>query len=109
MNSDLQEVIISGLSDKDLRAFIDEMYLDDAVDVIEEMPANVVSRILRNVDAETRKNINTLLNYPEDSAGSIMTIEYVTLKPQMTVQQAFAHIRSAGVDKETIYICYVTE
>ncbi len=109
MNPDLQEVIISKLSDKDLRAVMDEMYLDDAVDVIEEMPANVVSRILRNVDAETRKNINTLLNYPEDSAGSIMTIEYVTLKPEMTVEQSFRHIRTAGVDKETIYICYVTE
>ncbi len=109
MNPDLQETLISKFTDRELREIMDEMYLDDTVDVIEEMPAIVVSRILKNVDAETRKNINTILNYPEDSAGSIMTIEYISLKPEMTVQQAFAHIRTAGVDKETIYVCYVTK
>ena len=108
MNPDLQEIIISRLSDKDLAAVMDELYMDDAVDVIEEMPANVVSRILRNVDPETRKNINTLLNYPEDSAGSIMTIEYVTLKPQMTVQQAFASSRSLTETIPTSLFCSVT-
>ncbi len=109
LNSDMQEALISALSDKELRAVFDDMYLDDTVDVIEEMPANVVERILSNVDAETRKNINQILNYPEDSAGSIMTIEYVELSPKMTVKQAFDHIRNTGIDKETVYTCYVTE
>ncbi|MBQ9889979.1 MAG: magnesium transporter [Firmicutes bacterium] len=109
LNSGMQEALISALSDKELRAVFDDMYLDDTVDVIEEMPANVVERILSNVDAETRKNINQILNYPEDSAGSIMTIEYVELSPKMTVKQAFDHIRNTGIDKETVYTCYVTE
>ena len=108
LNSDMQETLISALSDKELRAVFDDMYLDDTVDVIEEMPANVVERILKNVDAETRTNINQILNYPEDSAGSIMTIEYVELSPKMTVKDAFDHIRKTGIDKETVYTCYVT-
>ena len=108
LNSDMQEVLITALSDKELRAVLDDMYLDDTVDVIEEMPANVVERILKNVDAETRTNINQILNYPEDSAGSIMTIEYVELSPKMTVKDAFDHIRKTGIDKETVYTCYVT-
>jgi len=109
LNSDMQETLISALSDRELRAVFDDMYLDDTVDVIEEMPANVVKRILQNVDAETRININQILNYPEDSAGSIMTIEYVDLTPSMTVKDAFDHIRKTGIDKETVYTCYVTE
>jgi len=109
MDPDMQEALIRAFSDKELREIVDDMFLDDTVDVIEEMPANVVKRILRSVDAETRKSINQLLNYPEDSAGSIMTIEYVSLKKSMTVQQAFARIRQTGVDKETIYTCYVTD
>lgn len=107
MDSDLQEALIAAFSDHELREVIDEMFLDDTVDVIEEMPANVVKRILKNVDPELRKSINEVLNYPEDSAGSIMTIEYVDLRPDMTVQEAFDHIRRTGVDKETIYTCYV--
>ena len=109
LNSDMQENLITALTDKELRAVFDDMYLDDTVDVIEEMPANVVKRILKNVDAETRTNINQILNYPEDSAGSIMTIEYVDLSPDMTVKEAFDHIRKTGIDKETVYTCYVTE
>ncbi len=108
LNSDMQEVLITAFSDKELRAVLDDMYLDDTVDVIEEMPANVVTRLLKNVDAETRRNINQILNYPEDSAGSIMTIEYVDLSPNMTVKDAFDHIRKTGIEKETIYTCYVT-
>lgn len=107
MDSDLQEALITAFSDKELREVIDDMFLDDTVDVIEEMPANVVKRILKNVSPEMRQSINEVLNYPEDSAGSIMTIEYVDLRPDMTVQEAFDHIRKTGVDKETIYTCYV--
>lgn len=109
MNPDMQELLIRSFSDKELEIVLDDMYLDDTVDIIEEMPANVVSRILKNVDPTTRKNINQILQYPEDSAGSIMTIEYVELRKDLTVQAAFAHIRASGVDKETIYTCYVTD
>ena len=109
LNPDMQENLITAFSDKELQAVLDDMYLDDTVDVIEEMPANVVKRILKNVDAQTRSNINLILNYPEDSAGSIMTIEYVDLSPEMTVQDAFDHIRKTGIDKETVYTCYITE
>ena len=107
MEPDLQEKLIGGFSDKELGEVLEDMFLDDAVDVIEEMPASVVKRILKTVDAETRQAINQLLKYPEDSAGSLMTIEYVDLRPAMTVEEAFAHIREHGVDKETIYTCYI--
>lgn len=109
LDGDVQELLIKSFSDKELRAVMDELFVDDAVDMIEEMPANVVSRILRNTDADTRKVINSILKYPEDSAGSIMTIEYVYLRKDMTVKDAFRRIRQVGVDKETIYTCYVTE
>lgn len=109
LDGDVQELLIKSFSDKELRAVMDELFVDDAVDMIEEMPANVVSRILRNTDADTRKVINSILKYPEDSAGSIMTIEYVYLRKDMTVSDAFRRIRQVGVDKETIYTCYVTE
>ncbi|MEG2634351.1 MAG: magnesium transporter [Oscillospiraceae bacterium] len=109
MAVDTQEILIKGFNDKELREVLDDLFLDDTVDIIEEMPANVVKRILQSVDADTRKSINQLLNYPEDSAGSIMTIEYVDLKKTMTVEQSFARIRKTGVDKETIYTCYVTD
>lgn len=109
MEPEMQEKLISSFSDKELHDVVDELYLDDTVDIIEEMPANVVARILKNVDAATRTNINQILNYPEDSAGSIMTIEYVDLRPENTVWDAFTIIRAAGVDKETIYTCYVTD
>ena len=107
-DSEDQEKLIGALSDQELRAILDELYLDDTVDIIEDMPANVVSRILRNTDAATRSQINQLLKYPEDSAGSIMTTEFVYLHPDATVEESFARIRRVGVDKETIYTCYVT-
>lgn len=109
MDSDAQAHLISGFSDNELKDIIDELYLDDAVDLVEEMPANVVKRILANTDPETRKSINEILKYPEDSAGSLMTIEYVSLRRKMTVNEAIKRIRRTGVDKETIHTCYVTE
>ena len=109
MESDAQELLIRAFSDNELREVLDELYVDDAVDIIEEMPATVVKRILQHTDPEVRKSINEILQYPEDSAGSLMTIEYVDLKKYMTVDDAFTRIRRTGVDKETIYICYVTD
>ncbi len=109
MDSDFQMLLINAFSDKELRDVIDELYLDDTVDIIEEMPANVVSRILKNTDSETRKQINQLLNYPKDSAGSVMTTEFVYLNKDSTVKEAFDRIRHIGVVKETVYTCYVTE
>lgn len=108
-DSDDQERLLTALSDKELREFLDELYLDDAVDIIEDMPANLVSRILRNTDASTRSQINQLLNYPKDSAGSLMTTEFVSLHPNATVEESFARIRKVGFDKETVYTCYVTQ
>ena len=105
----MQEILITAFSDKELREVIDELFLDDTVDIIEEMPANVVSKILKNTDPETRKQINELLNYPKDSAGSIMTTEFVYLRREATVAEAIARIRKIGLVKETVYTCYVTE
>lgn len=109
LDNDVQEQLIASFSDTELKEVIDELYLDDTVDIIEEMPATIVKRILRNTDSETRASINTLLKYPEDSAGSIMTTEFVDLKKDNTVEDAFKRIRRTGVDKETIYTCYVTD
>ncbi len=109
MDSDTQMHLINGFSDRELREILDEIFVDDAVDIIEEMPANVVARILKNTDNETRKQINTILNYPDDSAGSVMTTEYVYLHKNMTVKESLDKIRQVGVVKETIYNCYVTE
>lgn len=109
MDTDAQEMLIQGFSDKELKEVLDELYLDDAVDIVEEMPANVVKRILLNTDTETRNMINEILKYPDDSAGSIMTIEYVSLRLNMTVEEAIKRIRRTGIDKETIYTCYVTD
>ena len=109
MDNGQQEILISAFSDNELSEVLDNIYVDDAVDLIEEMPANVVKRILRHTNQEMRKDINQLLKYPKDSAGSIMTTEYVDLKKQMTVSECFARIRRIGVDKETIYTCYVTD
>ena len=109
MDSDTQMKLINIFSDKELRYVIDELYIDDTVDIIEEMPANVVSRILRNTDPETRKQINELLKYPKDSAGSVMTTEFVYFDREMTVKDAFERIRKIGLVKETVYTCYVTE
>ena len=106
MNPDEQEVLIRGFSDTELKAVLDELFLDDAVDIIEEMPGILVPRILKAADPESRKLINELLKYPEDSAGSIMTPEFVSLSPQLTVEEAINEIRSTGLDKETINICY---
>lgn len=109
MEPEYQELLIVAFSDSELREVLDELYVDDAVDIIEEMPATLVKRILKHTDPDTRKKINEILKYPEDSAGSIMTIEYVDLKRSMTVADAFTRIRRTGVDKETIYTCYVTD
>ena len=109
LEPELQELLIRGFSDAELHDIIEELYVDDAVDLVEEMPANVVKRILAQANPDTRKEINDLLRYPENSAGSIMTTEYVSLRPGMTVRDAINRIRSTGVDKETIYTCYVTE
>ena len=108
MDPDAQELLIRGFSDSELREVVDELYVDDAVDIVEEMPANVVRRILSQADPQMRKDINEILRYPENSAGSIMTTEYVSLRPDMTVEEAILRIRRTGVDKETIYTCYVT-
>ena len=109
LESDNQEELIKAFTDKELKEVIDDMFLDDAVDVIEEMPANVVKRILRNSDPENRKQINELLKYPDDSAGSIMTTEYTAFTLKTTVAQAFDKIAKTGQNKETIYTCYVTD
>ena len=108
-DTDDQERLINALSDQELREVLDELYLDDTVDLIEDMPANLVDRILRNTDRSTRSQINQLLNYPKDSAGSIMTTEFVYLHPDATVEESFNRIRKVGLDKETVYTCYVTE
>lgn len=109
MEPDDQELLIRGFSDNELKEVLDELYVDDAADIVEEMPANVVKRILKHADPELRSSINQILRYPENSAGSIMTTEYVSLRPHMTVEEAILRIRRQGVDKETIYTCYVTE
>ena len=108
MEPDAQELLIRGFSDSELREVLDELYVNDAVDIVEEMPANVVRRILSQADPQMRKEINEILRYPENSAGSIMTTEYVSLRPSMTVEESILRIRRTGVDKETIYTCYVT-
>ena len=109
MEPDSQELLIHGFSDSELKEVVDELYVDDAVDLVEEMPANVVKRILRQADPETRKLINNILKYPDDSAGSMMTTEYVDLLPTMTVEDSIKRIRRTGTDKETINICYVID
>ena len=109
MNSDMREVLIGALTDSELEEVMEEMYLDDTVDVLEEMPANVVDRLLMVTDEETRAQINQLLQYPEDSAGSIMNVEYIALRKEMTVEESILKIRQVGLNRETIYTCYVTE
>ena len=109
MEPEAKELLIRGFSDNELKEVLDELYVDDAADIVEEMPANVVQRILKHADPEMRSSINQILRYPEDSAGSIMTTEYVSLRPHMTVEEAILRIRRQGVDKETIYTCYITE
>ena len=104
-----QEMLINGFSNTELNEVLDELYLDDAVDIVEEMPAGVVKRILKHADPDTRKSINEILKYPEDSAGALMTTEFVDLKRDMTVEDALKRIRRTGTDKETINVCYVVD
>lgn len=107
LDSDVQENLINAFTDKELKNIVDELFMDDTVDLIEEMPSNVVKRILNNINKTDRKVINELLNYPEDSAGSIMTTEFIDLKENMTVEEAFVKIKKIGLQKETVYNCYV--
>ncbi len=109
MESDDRELLIKSFNDVELREILDELWLDDTVDIIEEMPANVVTRILKNTDPSVRRQINELLKYPEDSAGGMMTVEYVSLHKDLTVEQCFNKIRRESINKETVYTCYVTE
>ncbi|WP_270474987.1 magnesium transporter [Clostridium cochlearium] len=109
LEKDFQTNIITGITDKEIKHIIEEIYFDDMIDLLEEMPANVVKKILKYSNVEERKLINEFLNYPEDSAGSLMTIEYVDLKKDMTVREALQHIKDTGVNKETIYTCYVID
>jgi magnesium transporter len=107
--NELQRYIIESVTDKEIQSILDELFFDDAIDFLEEMPSNIVKKIIKNADEKTRKLINQFLNYPEDSAGSIMTIEYVDLKKEMTVKEAIKNIKETGVDKETIGTCYVID
>ena len=109
MDSEVQKQLIQKLNDRELKAVMDELFVDDTVDFLEEMPASVVKRVLAQSDKETRGYINEILKYPKDSAGSIMTVEFVALHPTMTVEEAFERIRRTAIDKETIYTCYVTD
>ncbi len=109
LDSDAQETIIQTMSDREVSRFMDELFIDDTVDMLEELPASMVNRILRNATPELRREINRFLNYPEDSVGSIMTSEFVNIRANMTVQEAVAYIRKHGVDKETVYTLYVTD
>ena len=108
MDSELQERLITRFTDRELSEILEELYIDDTVDIIEEMPANVVKRILKNSDKEDREIINRILKYPKDSAGTVMTTEYVRFTGDMTVGDALLHIRRVAIDKETIYTCYIT-
>lgn len=109
LSPDIQSQLLAKFSDKELKGVMDELFVDDVVDIIEEMPANVVRRLLARADAETRAYVNEILKYPHDSAGSIMTVEFVVLFPEMTIAEAFSRIRETAIDKETIYTCYVTD
>ena len=107
MDADQQQLLLTIFTNKEIKEVLDAMFTDDTVDLLEDMPANVVSRILANLGKEERKAVNEILRYPEDSAGSIMTTEFVDLRRHMTVNEAFSKIRSTGLDKETVYTCYV--
>ena len=109
MNHSMQTYLVEMFSEKELKELLDDLYMDDTVDLLEELPANLVNRILNTVDQADRTLINQLLNYPDDSAGTLMTTEYVDIRETMTVAQAMAHIKETGIHKETIYTCYVTD
>ena len=108
-SNDLQRYIIESITDSEIKNILDELFFDDTIDFLEEMPSNIVKKVLKNTDESTRKLINQFLNYPENSAGSIMTIEYVDLRKEMTIAQAIKHIKQTGVDKEAIHTCYVID
>ena len=107
MDTDEQELLIRGFSDNEIKEVFDELYVDDAADIVEEMPANVVKRILKNTEPDMRQMINEILKYPEDSAGSLMTTDYISLRPKMTISDAIKRIRRTINEAETIYTCYV--
>lgn len=109
MDRDAKELLLTKLNDKEIKNVVNDLFLDDTADLVEEMPANVVKRLLKSADKETRDGLNELLKYPKDSAGSIMTIEYVALRPNMTIGEALGKIKESAIDKETIYTCYVTD
>ena len=109
MNNDIREVLLNALTDSEIKEVVDEMYLDDVADLLEEMPANVVDHLLMATDENTRKQVNELLKYPEDSAGSIMNVEYIAFSKEMTVEEAILKIRQVGINRETIYTCYVLD
>ena len=109
LDSDMQQTLIEAFSDNELKEFLDELFLDDTVDIIDEMPATVANRILKHTDSQTRKQINQLLAYPDDSAGSIMTTEYISLRKDITVSEAFDKIRLVGIDAKDLYTCYVVD
>lgn len=109
LSAEMQEFIITSITDQELKTIVEDLYVDDAVDMLEEMPANVVKRVLRNATSETRSLINEFLKYPENSAGSVMTAEFVSFSKLLTVAQAIEYIRNTGLDKETVYLCYVTD
>ncbi|MEA4946593.1 MAG: magnesium transporter [Oscillospiraceae bacterium] len=109
MDSEAQKALVQGFSDTELKSIVDDLYVDDAVDLVEEMPANLVKRILSQAEPDTRRLINEILKYPDDSAGSLTTTEYVDLNPGMTAGEAIGHIRATGVDKETVNLCYVVD
>ncbi len=109
MDSDMREILLNALNEEEIREVMEELYLDDVADILEELPANVVDKLLESTDDDTRERINELLNYPEDSAGSIMNVEYIALRREMTVAESILKIRQVGLNRETIYTCYVTE
>ena len=109
MEPEAQQILIATFSDTELHVMIENLYTDDAADILEEMPANVVRRLLANASPETRRVLNDLLKYPENSAGSIMTTEYVALKRDMTADEAIEHIRHSAIDSENVYTCYVVD
>lgn len=109
MDSDMREILLNALNEEEIREVMEELYLDDVADILEELPANVVDKLLESTDDDTRERINVLLNYPEDSAGSIMNVEYIALRREMTVAESILKIRQVGLNRETIYTCYVTE
>ena len=109
MSSKMQTYLVDMFSETELKELLDDLYMDDTVDMLEDLPANLVTRILKNLDSNKRSTINKLLKYPEDSAGSVMNVDYIALRREMTVAESILKIRQVGLNRETIYTCYVTE